>query len=819
MDINDTLLSIPKELSRQTIKEAAKTAPALLELFESACNSDQWQAKDTKILNYLFKKIDDLDKKNQFNKKQIEKIIEVKTKIYPLIKDGELISKSNIFFEKHMNSKNVYHYLGLAKEINNEDYTTECLNYIENSTGMLIHEDDLLSLYITEPKVPFNELGNHVTNLSKAFDGKLEITITPTSLSDLEKFLTLSGPLVKSLNLKQVPNINDANLQNLIKLCPNLRILIIHSNELTHEGLKNLPDLSKLTAIDLSDCQGIEEIPNLNLKSLVFLDLSGCKSLTKIGHLNLPKLIELDFAGCEKMTDEHRFEILSLILNSNTEQGINLLEGFAFRYADKILDHILDKLKTKLQKDEVKPELFLKIANYILANKKTLTNDSLIEDAEFIRSANAIKGKKNPFDLFNELKKLSLENVVFKPPPTIIHDRNVMINMERLESLTYNSSIARTELPPLATIEAFDKLIQDLFFKFKKDSKENDIALKNLQVTEASTETGIPYLRNLLSSVSEKVSEPELKLRAVLNSILHESNKTHGNFYYTNQETALITVLSGIGSCGPKKNEGIATAYELIDSKYKFAIRLPKWVSAEEARENNSRNESIQFIKNFVLENSQEAILESVNSGGLMYLHAMRLFSLDKKFWEWDDALSEFKSSPDGMYYVLKPSAASTLSNIPKIFEIINQTVKGIMQAQFLGENELMQELTGTSDIRESVHQALYIQNLIGHLVGVTPSPTFDWHTGLLIDELVEKDRVTVLKAFFKRVTPETMAEELTHALHNSSAEIKNSLQALIEDRFFNDGRINELAALELLTTTGYLIDPPNQQTTTLQSL
>ncbi len=107
MDINDTLLSIPTEFTRQTIKEAAKTAPTLLNLFESTCRSEQWQVKDTKLLNYLFKKIDDLDKKNQFNQKQIEKIIEVKTKIYPLITDHELISKSNNFFEKHLNSENV----------------------------------------------------------------------------------------------------------------------------------------------------------------------------------------------------------------------------------------------------------------------------------------------------------------------------------------------------------------------------------------------------------------------------------------------------------------------------------------------------------------------------------------------------------------------------------------------------------------------------------------------------------------------------------------------------------------------------------------
>ncbi len=681
---------------------------------------------------------------------------------------------------------------------------------------MLINEDDLLSLYITEAKIPFDELNDHIINLSKVFNGKLEITIAPTSLSDLEIILAKSGPLVKSLNLKHISNISDSTLKNFIKMCPNLRILIVHSNEITEEGLRNLPDLSKLTAIDLSDCQGIKEIPDLNLKSLVFLDLSGCKSLAKIGHLNLPKVVELDLSGCHQMSDEHRFEILSSILKSNIEQGIHLLEGFAFQNGDKILDHILDNLETKLQKDEVKPELFLTMANYILANKKTLTNDSLIEDAEFIRSANAIKGKKNPIDLFNELKRLSLENVAFKPPSTLIHDHNVMINMERLESLTYNSSISRNELPPLATIETFEKLIQDLFFKFKQDSNENELALKNLKVTEASIEAGIPYLRNLLSSLNEKVSEPEFKLRAVLNSILHESNQPIRNFYFTNQESALITLLSGIGSCGPKKNEGIATAYELIDTKYKYAIRLPKWISAEDALQKNERNESIQYVKNFVFEKSQEAILESVNAGGLMYLHAMRLFPLDKKYWEWDDVSSEFKSSSDGMSYVLKESTALTLSNIPKIFEIINQTVKGMMQAQFLGENELMQELTGTSDIKESVHQALYIQNLIGHLVGVAPSPTFDWHTGLLIDELVEKDQEAVLKAFFKRVTPETMVKELAHTLNNSSPEIKNSLsQVFSEDKFFRDrsaGLFNDLTALELLTTAGYLIAPPSDQ-------
>ena len=53
------------------------------------------------------------------------------------------------------------------------------------------------------------------------------------------------------------------------------------------------------------------------------------------------------------------------------------------------------------------------------------------------------------------------------------------------------------------------------------------------------------------------------------------------------------------------------------------------------------------------------------------------------------------------------------------------------------------------------------MQNLIGPLVGMTNHVTFDPHSELIIETLINKDREEVLAAFFKYVTPETMVEKL----------------------------------------------------------
>ena len=131
------------------------------------------------------------------------------------------------------------------------------------------------------------------------------------------------------------------------------------------------------------------------------------------------------------------------------------------------------------------------------------------------------------------------------------------------------------------------------------------------------------------------------------------------------------------------------------------------------------------------------------------------------------------------------------------------------MQAQFLGENEIMNELTGASQILQSVHQSLYMQNVIGHLVGVSEEPGFDWFTALILDKLFEKTAEEMLKVFFKHVTPKTVVEDLVQNLQRAPIEVRNALQfVLLDDKFFEDKDaclINEAGALELLTGAGYL--------------
>ena len=122
-----------------------------------------------------------------------------------------------------------------------------------------------------------------------------------------------------------------------------------------------------------------------------------------------------------------------------------------------------------------------------------------------------------------------------------------------------------------------------------------------------------------------------------------------------------------------------------------------------------------------------------------------------------------------------------------------------------------MNELTGTprdAEVSQGSHHSIYLKNIIGSLVGASNGVTFDRHTNVLYDKLVERERNDVLKIFFKYVTPESFVDEIVRVVNEDLAKNKELLKPFIKEEFWDEGETQGLSrrgALSLLKELHYL--------------
>ena len=110
-------------------------------------------------------------------------------------------------------------------------------------------------------------------------------------------------------------------------------------------------------------------------------------------------------------------------------------------------------------------------------------------------------------------------------------------------------------------------------------------------------------------------------------------------------------------------------------------------------------------------------------------------------------------------------------------------------------------------------HQAIYLKNIIGPVLGLHHEVIFDRHTGMLYDSLVNKTREEVLEIFFRHMTPQVLVNELVK-LTNNNPKVKKHLSAFIETAheadlwdLCDDGftvKATELAIVGILRKSGY---------------
>jgi len=733
---------------------------------------------------------------------------------------------------------------------------TLCASYIyvddDIANKIICNCPNLKSLTLTSDDIRGSGFEN-LNNLKDLITLELSECINLEYLPSIDNLTNLQELILLNCeNLKELPSLNSLTHLKALNLSNCNKIAFLELNSLTNleelhlEGLMNLfeldvsslkhlktinlhfcfnlmylKDLNQhegLVELFLGGCANLKGFPELHpLAKLKTLHLEGCLEITQLPNMNLDQLVELNLNACPKLADGYRLKILTSLLDLNFCYWVYKLATFGITNQSSLNKFIAITTKEKLMSQASSPEMQILLSEFIRDFQHRFHFDN--ETAKTARQnlyANMTLGNKNPITLFNHLKELSKKEVNFQTPSMIIHGRAFAINMDQLKKLKKAAALKREDLPENATVEAFSLLISSLSEKFKQDKDKTDTFLKNLEATLGELKAPISYLKELLILNGETVTEPESKWRAVLNSILNENNETENDCFFTNQERSLITTLKGIGHCIPKRNEGIAAAYEIMNPKFRYKINLSKWESAEDKAATNEKIEALKFIGDFILDkpnNTFDEFKESINKGGELLSHAANILPKSKEYWEWDDAFNDFEFDSNLIYPQINDKGALTVMKSPvatrKITSFTNQTIKSLMQAQFLGENEILNELTGASQILQSVHQSLYIQNVIGHHVGLSEEAGFDWFTALIFDQLFEKTAEEMLEVFFKHVTPKAVVENLVQNLNSAPSDVKNALQfVLLDDKFFEDKDsclINEAGAIELLTEAKYL--------------
>lgn len=90
------------------------------------------------------------------------------------------------------------------------------------------------------------------------------------------------------------------------------------------------------------------------------------------------------------------------------------------------------------------------------------------------------------------------------------------------------------------------------------------------------------------------------------------------------------------------------------------------------------------------------------------------------------------------------------LASAPETYEYLCNILQNLVDGMFSGTNQMMREICGEELIQQSVHQALYLRNLIGDLVGSKYDVKFDISAQLYYDNLLALTRQEAAEIFYK---------------------------------------------------------------------
>ena len=113
------------------------------------------------------------------------------------------------------------------------------------------------------------------------------------------------------------------------------------------------------------------------------------------------------------------------------------------------------------------------------------------------------------------------------------------------------------------------------------------------------------------------------------------------------------------------------------------------------------------------------------------------------------------------------------VSEVEKALKYIQSGIQDVLDTLFSCDNAFLKELADESnEIQQLAHVSTFVKNRIGSRVGLMHQFTFDPHTELLYDPLVEKSLKETLDIFYKHATPSWLVQELKRLFNRDKMNV-----------------------------------------------
>lgn len=433
-----------------------------------------------------------------------------------------------------------------------------------------------------------------------------------------------------------------------------------------------------------------------------------------------PELRLSVFLDLDKNREWLKGDILSKVMDANKD-----LKSKIHGYLQNELERVIS--------DQVKAA---DLADRVIENEELLGlhhEHPLFQRAIEIKAITEIADtdRKNPYRLYQELKKASEEDFIPVTAPAVNKQFTLQFttpsgepfSTEQLESLSLNINALREkavekkgftfgDLPQGVAPDSLNKLFESLNERLdhltpKKREQAEQYIQENYNCSRQELEDNIlekpliPGLLSLKGAPGDPIENSAVYLYATMKAILDSSTEVGKDSPLSPQETLLLSFSGAIRECSTGQRDGITGFYNLLPVNYRLTGRAVEL--------------GYKDIVNNLMEKSVQKVLGDV----------------------------------------------------------------------FLGD-DLSRTLVGKADIEQAAHQTLYLQNRYSRQVGFQHRINFDPYTGVLYDEIIDAKPADALKLFFTLCTPDKVINQckidIAQAIESeeklADAQLKEALEA-----------------------------------------
>jgi hypothetical protein len=440
----------------------------------------------------------------------------------------------------------------------------------------------------------------------------------------------------------------------------------------------------------------------------------------------------------------------------------------------------------------ISKEAITALCNYLFKNQTPFLlfeeHPTMLQVMDFLSLVN-LHSVKNPFILHKKLVDLSKQPVNFQTKPVKIAGYDVCMNMKAFEEMSLSAIIERKEVPEEATLKAYDLLLSNLTEKYENSPKNFNAALNDLNPDLSwitiSQKSSLITLRGLLTLTGEQVNEVEARWRKVLANILAKSTEELKGNFFTEQEQVLLTTQYAIQACSIGIRGGIEDAYQSLPSSFKYKSCCFSFKTDGELLQEVNQKSALEFLCNWIdpdLNLEDLSLLLLKENPKTLIERLPSLIGHDLSFWNvtstlesdpLDDPFAEWHLTPKGSKAALHAAFKTKEQVRAVLFPILSEFIEGIFNR---GNDAVIKHFVGDIEIKQGVHQSLYIKNLIGHAVGLSKHISKDPHVACIYEELTNASVNEVLEVFFEKHPLNHFMKEVIRVINQDPINYRKSL-------------------------------------------